>query len=79
MDNSSAAIDLRKDGCDVSTTTTANITNGVWITHGNHILKFSDKRAIEQGEEMTDKHIQMAQHLAKIQFSVVGGLQSILL
>ena len=35
-------------------------------------------KAIEQDEEMTDKHIQMAQHLAKIQFPVVGGLQSTL-
>ena len=69
-----AAIDLRKDNCDVGTTTAASVTNDVWITHGNHTLKLSDKRAIEQDEEMTDKHIQMAQHLAKIQFPVVGGL-----
>ena len=46
-----------------------------WITHGNHILKFSDKREIEQDEEMTDKHIQMAKYLAKIQFPVIDGLQ----
>ena len=73
-----AAIDLRKDSCDVGTTTAASVTNDVWITHGNHTLKLSDKREIEQDEEMTDKHIQMAQHLAKIQFPVVGGLQSTL-
>ena len=74
----SAAIDLRKDSWDVGTTTAASVTNDVWITHGNHTLKLSDKRAIEQDEEMTDKHIQMAQHLTKIQFPVVGGLQSTL-
>ena len=47
----------------------------MWITHGNHTLKFSDKREIEQDEEMTDKHIQMA----NIQFPVVDGLQVSLL
>ena len=72
---SSVANDLWKDSCDVGITTTANITNDVWITHGNHILKFSDKREIEQDEEMTDKHIQMA----NIQFPVVDGLQVSLL
>ena len=51
----------------------------MWITHGNHPLKLSDKVAIEQGEEMIDKHMQMAQHLVRIQFPVDGGLQSILL
>lgn len=74
IDNISAAIDLRKDTSDVATTTTANITNDVWITHGNDTLKLSDKVAIEQDEELTDKHMQMAQHLVKIQFLVVGGL-----
>ena len=61
----SSVIDLRKDSCDTGTnssvtndadiTTTANITNDVWITHGNHTLKFSDNRAIVQDEEMTDR------------------------
>ena len=78
VDNTSAVIDLRKSNCDVDTTTVST-TNDVWITHGNHTLKLSDKATIEQGEEMTDKHIQMAQHLAKIQFLVTGGLQSTLL
>ena len=41
--------------------------------------RLSDKMAIEQGGEMTDKHMQMAQHLVRIQFPVVGGLQSTLL
>ena len=78
MDNTSAVIDLRKSNCDVDTTTVST-TNDVWITHGNHTLKLSDKATIEQGEEMTDKHIQMVQHLAKIQFPVTGGLESMLL
>ena len=78
IDNITAAIDLRKDISDLAAIT-ANITNDVWITHGNHTLKLSDKVAIEQGKEMTDKHMQMAQNLVKIQFPVVGGLQSTLL
>ena len=77
-DNITAAIDLRKNS-DLAATTTVNIINDVWITHGNHTLKLSDKVAIEKDEELTDKHMQMAQHLAKIQFPVVGGLQSTLL
>ena len=79
IDNISAVIDLGRDNSYAAATTTANITNDVWITHGNHTLKLSDKMAIEQGGEMTDKHMQMAQHLVRIQFPVVGGLQSTLL
>ena len=70
-----AANDLRKDISNLAATTTANITNDVWMTHGNHTLKLSDKVTIEHDEEMTDKCMQMAQHLVKIQFLVVGGLQ----
>ena len=42
-------------------------------------LKLIDIAVIEQGEEMTDKHMQMAQHIAKFQFPLTGGLQSTLL
>ena len=73
------AIDIRKDIIDLDVTNIANITDNVWITHGNHTLKLSDKVAIERDEELTDKHMQMAQHLVKIQFPVIGGLESTLL
>ena len=51
----------------------------MWITHGNHTLQLSDKVANEKAKELTDKHMQIVQHLVKIQFPVVGGLQSALL
>ena len=34
---------------------------------------------IEQSEQLTDKHMQMAQYLAKRQFPLAGGLRSTLL
>jgi len=53
------------------------VTTGEDLTrdmHGKHTLKLTDKAKIEQGEELNDKHIQMAQYLAKTQFPVTGGL-----
>ena len=51
----------------------------VWVIHGKHSLKLVDKVAIEQDQELNDKHIQMAQYLAKRQFPVTGSLESTLL
>ena len=38
------------------------------------MLDITDKRIIEHGDELTDKHIQMAQN----QFPLLGGLQNTL-
>ena len=51
----------------------------VWVVHDNLTLTATDKTKIEQGEHLTDKHMQMAQHLAKKQFPLAGGLRSTLL
>ena len=51
----------------------------MWIVHDNVTLTATDKTKIEQGEHLTDKHVQMAQHLAKKQFPLTGGLRSTLL
>ena len=75
---SRATIDLR-DNADIATTNDKDWTGDVWVMHGKHSLKLMDKAAIEQGEELNDKHIQMAQYLAKTQFPVTGGLESTLL
>ena len=45
-----------------------------WVVHDNHTLTTTDKTKIEQSEQLTDKHMQMAQYLAKKQFTLVGGL-----
>ena len=45
---SSVANDLRKHSCDADITTTADITNDVWITHGNHTLKFQIKQKLSK-------------------------------
>ena len=72
---SSATIDLSNNE-DVATSSTEE--RDVWVTHGKLTLKLVDKEAIELGDELNDKHIQMAQYLAKVQFSVKGGLELIL-
>ena len=51
----------------------------VWVVHDNHTLIATDKTKIEQGEHLIDKHMQMAQYLAKKQFPLAGGLRSTLL
>lgn len=50
-----------------------------WVVHDNHTLTTTDKTKIEQGEQLTDQHMQMAQYLAKKQFPLAGGLRSTLL
>jgi len=42
-----------------------NELQDVWVTHDNHSLSLPDRVVIEQGEHLTDKHMQMAQYLAK--------------
>ena len=54
-------------------------SNYIWIEKEGKSLNLADKVILEQGEELTDKHINMAQHLIKVQFPLIGGLQSTLL
>ena len=42
-------------------------------------MKHSDKKIIEDGSQLTDKHIQLAQTLIRGQFPRIGELQSTLL
>jgi len=70
---STRCITVHYDGCSVTEPL------DVWVVHDNHTLMTSDKVQIEQGEDLTDKHIQMAQFLAEKQFPLAGGLWSPLL
>ena len=54
-------------------------SNNIWIEKEGKSLNLADKVILEQGEELTDKHINMAQHLIKVQFPLIGGLQLTLL
>ena len=54
-------------------------TINVWVQCDVCTLNFEDKKIIETGMELTDRHIQYAQQLAKIQFSTIDGLCSTLL
>ena len=78
QDSSSVIIDLRNNEEGI-VTTNDEATDDMWVMHGKHSLKFIDKAVIEQGEELNDKHIQVAQYLAKTQFPVTGGPESTLL
>ena len=51
----------------------------LWITFDRHILQMSDKAVLEHGEELSDRHIQMAQSIVKKQFPLIGGLRNTLL
>ena len=44
----------------------------LWITYNRNILKHSDKKIIEDGSQLTDKHIRLAQTLIKGQFPKIG-------
>ena len=56
-----------------------NSCSNVWIVKEGKTLNLTDKALLEQGQELTDKYINMAQHLLKVQFPLIGGLQSTLL
>ena len=73
LSSSTRYITLADDGCPV------NEPQDVWVTHDNLSLSLTDKAVMEQGEQLTDKHMQMAQYLAKRQFPLAGGLKSTLL
>ena len=51
----------------------------LWITFDRHILQMTDKAALEHGEELSDRHIQMAQSIMKKQFLLIKGLRNTLL
>ena len=51
----------------------------IWVTYNRVTLKHSDKKIIEDGSQLTDKHIRLAQMLIRGQFPKIGGLQSTLL
>ena len=59
-------------------TNTCN-ADDIWVTYDRNTLKHSDKKIIEDGSQLTDKHIQLAQTLIRGQFPRIGGLQSTLL
>jgi len=52
--------------------------DSVWVRCAKCVLNAEDKMTVEIGDELTDKHIQMAQYLLKCQFPLVGGLNNTL-
>ena len=51
----------------------------IWITYNHNTLKQSDKKIIEDGSQLTDKHIHLAKTLISGQYPKISGLQSTLL
>lgn len=51
----------------------------LWVTYPRHILTFQDKTTLEVGEQLNDKHINLAQYLLKQQFPSISGLANTLL
>ena len=45
-----------------------NNADDIWITYNRNTLKHSDKKIIENGSQLTDKHIGLAQTLMRGQF-----------
>ena len=43
----------------------ADIVSSPWVRCGKHTLTIDNKIIVEPGDELTDKHIQMAQYLIK--------------
>ena len=56
----------------------SRIEDSQWVRCDKCVLNITDKMIIENGDELTDKHIQMAQYLLKCQFPLVGGLYNTL-
>ena len=54
-------------------------SDAIWVTYNRNTLKQSDRKIIEDGSQLTDKHIGLAQTLIRGQFPKLGGLHSTLL
>ena len=87
---SKTSLKYEDDCTDVSTTMKSVVPcpaveidrSSIWITSthdGRHSLQENERLIIEQGGELTDKHIGFAQKLTKAQFTLIGGLKSTLL
>ena len=57
----------------------ANGDADTWVRCHRGVLRFNDKVILQNGGELSDKHIQFAQKLIKEQFPLIGGLCSTLL
>ena len=71
-----------RDSCvSVQATLDLHVNGGteIWVQHDRTRLNVNDKIILEEGEELSDKHIQFAQKLIKEQFPSFGGLFSPLL
>ena len=53
----SQSITIPSDGCPWP----LDEIQDTWVVHNSHSLSLSDKVTIEQGEQLTDKHMQIAQ------------------
>jgi len=51
----------------------------IWVRCHRGVLSFNDKATLQNGDELSDKHIQFVQKLIKEQFPLFGGLCSTLL
>lgn len=54
-------------------------SSAIWLHFNDMILRENDKHAIENGECLTDEHINFAQRLLKNQFPKINGLRLTLL
>ena len=72
-------LESKEDARSTAQSMDVNSCSNVWIEKEGKTLNLADKAFLEQGEDLTDKHIIMAQHLLKVQFPLIGGLQSTLL
>ena len=57
---------IKIEGEEAITNTCA--ADDIWITYNRNILKHSDKKIIEDGSQLTDKHIQLPHTLINGQF-----------
>lgn len=55
------------------------ILDDLWVTYNRSTLRHLDKAIIENGSQLTDKHIRLVQTLIREQFPKIGGLYSTLL
>ena len=51
----------------------------IWVKVHDISLTFEDKHILEQGEKLTDKHINCAQRILKLKFPSINGLRLTLL
>ena len=69
-------IDILPTATCVKESATGHQLGDVWIEYESHSLSYEEKDILTQGQNLTDKHMNLAQELIKKHYPSIMGLKS---